>query len=37
SMGLPPGWDEYKTHNGKTYYYNHNTKTSTWTDPRMSS
>ncbi|XP_061555079.1 E3 ubiquitin-protein ligase NEDD4-like isoform X1 [Phycodurus eques] len=31
--GLPPGWEERKDAKGRTYYVNHNTRTTTWTRP----
>uniref|UniRef100_UPI0037E91328 E3 ubiquitin-protein ligase NEDD4-like isoform X2 n=1 Tax=Semicossyphus pulcher TaxID=241346 RepID=UPI0037E91328 len=31
--GLPPGWEERKDGKGRTYYVNHNSKTTTWTRP----
>ncbi|KAI0899062.1 hypothetical protein F4806DRAFT_323277 [Annulohypoxylon nitens] len=33
---LPPGWTEYKAPTGHTYYYNANTKESTYTRPAAS-
>ncbi|KAK4052965.1 hypothetical protein OIO90_004089 [Microbotryomycetes sp. JL221] len=34
---LPAGWELRHTANGKRYYVDHNTKTTTWEDPRMPS
>ncbi|KAL6713109.1 hypothetical protein ACLMJK_009230 [Lecanora helva] len=34
---LPAGWESRLTPQGKTYYVDHNTQTTTWTDPRGSS
>ncbi|XP_054467862.1 E3 ubiquitin-protein ligase NEDD4-like isoform X5 [Anoplopoma fimbria] len=31
--GLPPGWEERKDSKGRTYYVNHNSRTTTWTRP----
>ncbi|XP_041914442.1 E3 ubiquitin-protein ligase NEDD4-like isoform X24 [Alosa sapidissima] len=31
--GLPPGWEERKDAKGRTYYVNHNSRTTTWTRP----
>uniref|UniRef100_A0A3B3XR96 E3 ubiquitin-protein ligase n=1 Tax=Poecilia mexicana TaxID=48701 RepID=A0A3B3XR96_9TELE len=31
--GLPPGWEERKDAKGRTYYVNHNNRTTTWTRP----
>uniref|UniRef100_A0A8C2XG77 E3 ubiquitin-protein ligase NEDD4-like n=1 Tax=Cyclopterus lumpus TaxID=8103 RepID=A0A8C2XG77_CYCLU len=31
--GLPPGWEERKDGKGRTYYVNHNSRTTTWTRP----
>ena len=31
---LPPGWEEFRHVNGRTYYLNHIDKTSQWEDPR---
>ncbi|KAL2099632.1 hypothetical protein ACEWY4_004026 [Coilia grayii] len=31
--GLPPGWEERKDVKGRTYYVNHNNRTTTWTRP----
>lgn len=32
---LAPGWEEAFTKTGKSYYIDHVTKTTTWTDPRL--
>lgn len=32
---LPPGWEQAKTQDGRIYYLNHNTRTTTWEDPRI--
>ncbi|XP_048874771.1 E3 ubiquitin-protein ligase NEDD4-like isoform X11 [Brienomyrus brachyistius] len=31
--GLPPGWEERKDGKGRTYYVNHNNRSTTWTRP----
>ena len=31
---LPPGWEERYTPEGRAYYVDHNTRTTTWVDPR---
>lgn len=31
---LPPGWEQRFTPEGRPYYVDHNTKTTTWVDPR---
>ncbi|CAL9682094.1 unnamed protein product [Knipowitschia caucasica] len=31
--GLPPGWEERKDAKGRTYFVNHNNRTTTWTRP----
>ncbi|XP_042191885.1 E3 ubiquitin-protein ligase NEDD4-like isoform X5 [Callorhinchus milii] len=31
--GLPPGWEERKDTKGRSYYVNHNSRTTTWTRP----
>ncbi|KAG8899505.1 hypothetical protein FRB99_006689 [Tulasnella sp. 403] len=31
---LPPGWEERHTPEGRPYYVDHNTRTTTWVDPR---
>ncbi|KJE97944.1 E3 ubiquitin-protein ligase pub1, variant [Capsaspora owczarzaki ATCC 30864] len=33
---LPPGWEARTTASGQVYYCDHNTRTSTWNDPRIS-
>uniref|UniRef100_A0A8C5SM78 E3 ubiquitin-protein ligase NEDD4-like n=1 Tax=Laticauda laticaudata TaxID=8630 RepID=A0A8C5SM78_LATLA len=33
--GLPSGWEERKDAKGRTYYVNHNNRTTTWTRPVM--
>lgn len=33
TQGLPPGWEERKDTKGRTYYVNHNNRTTTWTRP----
>nr|XP_057909871.1 E3 ubiquitin-protein ligase NEDD4-like isoform X5 [Doryrhamphus excisus] len=33
TSGLPPGWEERKDAKGRTYYVNHNNRTTTWTRP----
>ncbi|XP_072134563.1 E3 ubiquitin-protein ligase NEDD4-like isoform X1 [Mobula birostris] len=35
SVGLPPGWEEKKDDKGRTYYVNHNNRTTSWTRPVM--
>ncbi|KAG8804185.1 hypothetical protein FRC16_000125 [Serendipita sp. 398] len=35
--GLPSGWEAKLTPQGKIYFVDHNTKTTTWEDPRMPS
>ncbi|XP_053689338.1 transcriptional coactivator yorkie isoform X2 [Sabethes cyaneus] len=32
---LPPGWEQARTQDGRIYYINHNTRTTTWEDPRI--
>ncbi|XP_061451913.1 E3 ubiquitin-protein ligase NEDD4 isoform X2 [Rhineura floridana] len=32
---LPPGWEERIHTDGRTFYINHNTKTTQWEDPRL--
>ncbi|RHZ66601.1 hypothetical protein Glove_306g8 [Diversispora epigaea] len=32
---LPPGWERRVDHLGRTYYVDHNTRTTTWTRPSM--
>ncbi|KAI6109135.1 hypothetical protein EDD16DRAFT_43648 [Pisolithus croceorrhizus] len=34
SGNLPPGWEERYTPEGRPYYVDHNTRTTTWVDPR---
>lgn len=34
-MPLPPHWEEAMTEDGRFYYVNHATQTTTWTDPRL--
>ena len=34
---LPSGWEMRLTQNGRVYYVDHNTKTTTWDDPRLPS
>ena len=31
---LPPGWDVRRDQNNRTYFINHNSRSTTWTDPR---
>jgi E3 ubiquitin-protein ligase NEDD4 len=31
---LPPGWEQRNTGEGRMYYVDHNTRTTTWVDPR---
>lgn len=31
---LPPGWEQRSTPDGRTYFVDHNTRTTTWVDPR---
>jgi len=33
---LPPGWEEKIDANGRTYYVDHNTRTTTWQRPTRS-
>lgn len=33
TQGLPPGWEERKDGKGRTYFVNHNNRTTTWTRP----
>ncbi|XP_069767013.1 E3 ubiquitin-protein ligase NEDD4-like isoform X4 [Narcine bancroftii] len=33
--GLPAGWEEKKDDKGRTYYVNHNNRTTSWTKPVM--
>nr|2LAJ_A Chain A, E3 ubiquitin-protein ligase NEDD4-like [Homo sapiens] len=32
---LPPGWEMRIAPNGRPFFYDHNTKTTTWEDPRL--
>jgi E3 ubiquitin-protein ligase NEDD4 len=34
SGSLPPGWEERYTPEGRPYFVDHNTRTTTWVDPR---
>ncbi|OXV05602.1 hypothetical protein Egran_06630 [Elaphomyces granulatus] len=34
SGGLPPGWEQRATPEGRPYFVDHNTRTTTWVDPR---
>lgn len=34
AVSLPPGWEQAYTPDGKTYFINHNNRTTSWTDPR---
>lgn len=36
TRALPSGWEVRKTNLGKRYFVNHNTKETTWDDPRVS-
>ena len=33
-VGIPPGWQQMKTPEGKVYFYNQNTHASSWTKPK---
>lgn len=33
-MPLPPGWEEAKDVDGKTYFIDHDNKLTSWIDPR---
>ncbi|XP_044135618.1 E3 ubiquitin-protein ligase NEDD4 isoform X4 [Bufo gargarizans] len=33
SSGLPPGWEEKQDEKGRSYYIDHNTRTTTWEKP----
>ena len=33
AASLPPGWEERLHHDGRRYYVNHTTKTTSWTLP----
>lgn len=35
SSGLPPGWEEKKDDRGRSYYVDHNSKTTTWSKPTL--
>ncbi|KAI7906665.1 uncharacterized protein BX663DRAFT_201382 [Cokeromyces recurvatus] len=35
SETLPPGWERRQAPNGQYYFIDHNTRTTTWTDPRQ--
>lgn len=35
SSGLPPGWEEKQDDKGRSYYVDHNSKTTTWSKPTM--
>lgn len=35
NVPLPDGWEEKKTENGEIYFVNHNDRSSTWIDPRL--
>ncbi|XP_072258448.1 E3 ubiquitin-protein ligase NEDD4 isoform X4 [Pyxicephalus adspersus] len=35
SSGLPPGWEEKQDEKGRTYYIDHNTRTTTWERPTV--
>ena len=37
SRSLPPGWVERRTKNGRLYYVDHNTRSTTWTRPSSES
>lgn len=34
NLPLPPGWEEAHDYDGKSYFIDHNTKRTTWIDPR---
>lgn len=34
ALPLPEGWDVATDNDGKIYYIDHNTKSTTWIDPR---
>lgn len=34
SGAMPPGWEQRQDENGRTYFVNHNTRTTQWEDPR---
>lgn len=33
-LPLPEGWEEARDYDGKVYYIDHATKTTSWVDPR---
>ncbi|XP_052043783.1 E3 ubiquitin-protein ligase NEDD4 [Apodemus sylvaticus] len=35
SSGLPPGWEEKQDDRGRSYYVDHNSKTTTWSKPTL--
>ncbi|XP_006163345.1 E3 ubiquitin-protein ligase NEDD4 isoform X2 [Tupaia chinensis] len=35
SSGLPPGWEEKQDERGRSYYVDHNSRTTTWTKPSV--
>ncbi|XP_050996402.1 E3 ubiquitin-protein ligase NEDD4 [Acomys russatus] len=35
SSGLPPGWEEKQDERGRSYYVDHNSKTTTWAKPTV--
>uniref|UniRef100_A0A5F9DNE1 E3 ubiquitin-protein ligase NEDD4 n=1 Tax=Oryctolagus cuniculus TaxID=9986 RepID=A0A5F9DNE1_RABIT len=35
SSGLPPGWEEKQDERGRSYYVDHNSRTTTWTKPAV--
>ncbi|CAO2634374.1 E3 ubiquitin-protein ligase NEDD4, partial [Lemmus lemmus] len=35
SSGLPPGWEEKQDERGRSYYVDHNSRTTTWAKPTM--
>uniref|UniRef100_A0A8C2N3Q8 E3 ubiquitin-protein ligase n=1 Tax=Cricetulus griseus TaxID=10029 RepID=A0A8C2N3Q8_CRIGR len=35
SSGLPPGWEEKQDEKGRSYYVDHNSRTTTWAKPTM--
>ncbi|KAJ5072775.1 transcriptional coactivator yorkie [Anaeramoeba ignava] len=37
SQPLPPGWEQRTDSNGRVYFVDHNTKTTSWKDPRQKS
>lgn len=36
TISLPTGWEEAMTPQGERYYINHNSRTTSWEDPRLS-